>query len=652
LGVLSGALAALCLTSSAEAATFAPCKVPAKGRTCGQLTVPLDRSGAVPGSVKLRIERQKAKRSLRPPLLIVAGGPGESSTAWYDAELTKRVLGTEARSRDVVVMDLRGTGRSSVLRCADLERAGRDDRAAAAAACAAALGTSRGFYTARDTAEDIEAVRVALGVPRIALLGQAYGSRVVLEYTRRHPESVERIVLSSPVGPAGLDPLGLSGFAALPRVLGNLCPKGACRLSTRDLVADTTRLVRRLANRPLRGVVFDGRGRRRVATVGPRELYAVLNVDNGLGLGEFPGLVRNALRGDAVPILRTLERADIHDALTFGPRLASPAAMAASLCEESTFPWSRTAPLGNRDGEARAFTSGQSTSVFAPFGPAVALGSETLDLCRLWPTASAPSEPISSLPAIPTLIVASEQDLRWTVEDAEAIARLIPGAHLMRHRSGFQGFAGLVVDDCSQRATRRFLAGGRPGACQRLRSYMPVPKPLPMTLREIAPAVAPGRAGRTFAAVRMTFADGAANIALRLVERLAEASREGREGRSVGEVLRPTVRAGGMRGGWLALDFKSDRLRFERISYVPGVSLSGSVSNLFKGSSRGLRGMLRVSGDKAARGRLTVRGDTVHGKLGGRPVRGRLHAPYASFSDNGEGAFFIRPAASAAGPLR
>ncbi len=234
-----------------------------------------------------------------------------------------------------------------------------------------------------------KAVRLALGIPRIALLGESYGSRVALEYARRHPANVERIVLASPVGPNGLDPLERSSFAALPRVLRRLCPKGSCRLSTRDLAADTARLVQRLAERPLRGAVVGGQGRRRSATVGPEDVYRLLRVESPLGMGglsEFPGLLRNALRGDTAPLVRTLARANVWDAFSSGPRQASPAAEAAAVCEESTFPWSRATSPADRESEARTFVASLPASAFAPFGAEAALRAETLDLCGRWPT--------------------------------------------------------------------------------------------------------------------------------------------------------------------------------------------------------------------------------------------------------------------------
>jgi len=46
---------------------------------------------------------------------------------------------------------------------------------------------------------DLEAVRQALGGPKLDLVGGSYGTRVALEYLRRHPEAVRTVVLDSPV---------------------------------------------------------------------------------------------------------------------------------------------------------------------------------------------------------------------------------------------------------------------------------------------------------------------------------------------------------------------------------------------------------------------------------------------------------------------
>lgn len=581
----------------------------------------------MPGTVTLRIERLRAKNAVRPPLFVIGGGAGESATRSYGSFLIKQLIGTEVRARDAVVIDPRGTGRSGVLRCRSLERVLTGPRAEAAAACAGELGDRRAFYTARDSAEDIEAVRVALGVPRIALLAYSHGARVALEYARRHPANVERLALGPADGPDGVDPLLRSSFVAVPRVLRHLCPPSACHRSTRDLVADTSKLAERLARKPLRGTVVDSRGRHRPAAVDAAGLFEVLMAGDELAWtarSEFPGLVRNALRGDPAPLLRARATAQEAGSITLGPRDVSPAAEAATICEESVFPWSRSAPLGDRERQTRELVDALPVGAFAPFGTGAALGSKWLDLCRLWPVASSAPEPLQSLPSIPALVVTQEHDLRFPVENGEAIARLLSGAQVLHDRGGIPGMPAFF-NDCGRRGLRRFLAGGRPDACPRRAFTLPVSKPPPLRLAEVPPVSAPGRPGRTFAAARLSLVDGSGSAGRALVQHLVGLYRRDRTiPRKV--AFTGTVRAGGLRGGSVRLALKSGRLRFERVSYVPGVRLSGWVSSFFKGPQE--RGVLNVSGPRASRGRLVIRKGRVRGTLGGRTVRGRLFPPY------------------------
>ena len=97
------------------------------------------------------------------------------------------------------MLDQRGTGASGLLRCPAFERRLAVSFATPAGACGRSLGPRRSFYTSADSAEDIEAMRVRLRAPALALYGVCYGTRVALEYLRRHPERVERLLLDSPI---------------------------------------------------------------------------------------------------------------------------------------------------------------------------------------------------------------------------------------------------------------------------------------------------------------------------------------------------------------------------------------------------------------------------------------------------------------------
>ena len=224
------------------------------GFECTRVSVPLDRSGALPGRVSLFVKRVRAReRPRRGALIVLAGGPGQSATDAFGGSALS-VLHPAYRNRDLLIFDQRGTGRSGLLRCRALERSNLLDAGTAAGRCAARLGPRRALYTSRDSAEDVESIRVALGYERIALFGTSYGTKVALGYALSHPGSVERLVLDSVVEAEGPNPLYLDTLEAVPRVLRVLC-RARCRAFTPDPVADVATLVRRLARRPLRGPV-------------------------------------------------------------------------------------------------------------------------------------------------------------------------------------------------------------------------------------------------------------------------------------------------------------------------------------------------------------------------------------------------------------
>src|SRR6266446_9458919 len=109
----------------------------------------------------------------------------------------------------LVAFDNRGTGKSCVIDCPGLQTSTLttiEQDAALARDCAAIIGPSRRFYATRDHAEDMESVRVALGVGRIGLFGVSYGTKLALAYALAHPSEVDRIVLDSVVAPTYPDP--------------------------------------------------------------------------------------------------------------------------------------------------------------------------------------------------------------------------------------------------------------------------------------------------------------------------------------------------------------------------------------------------------------------------------------------------------------
>lgn len=571
---------------------------------CTRVSVPLDRSGAVRGRVSLLVTRLRAPRRegrrRRAPLITLAGGPGQAAVPL--APDFAEILFPERSGRDLVVFDQRGTGRSGLLRCRELERANLLRAGRAAGRCAQRLGVRRAHYSTRDSVEDIEALRRRLRAPKVALFGVSYGTKVALAYAAAHPDRVDRLLLDSVVEIEGPDPLYRETFAAMPRVLRSICVRRACRGITRDPARDLTRLAAGLGRAPLLGGVVGRDGRDRAAKLTRGKLFALLlaaDLDPALR-SELPAALRSAVSGDPAPILRVARRAGAVESAVGSPRLFSTALYAATSCEESPLPWARETPFAERRRQAAQLVARLPPDAFQPFDRATAVASDTLRLCERWPAAAEHPTLATAVPAVPTLLLAGEADLRTPLESARRLSARLPGSRLLVVPGAGHSVVGNELT-CIDRAVARFLAGRlSSGRCRRARPELPVAPVAPASLAGVraAPGVR-GRRGRTVAAVALTLLDAITTLSSELdpLDPFAEVT--------VG---------GGLRGGRVRAT--DSGLRLSRVVYVPGVRVSGTLDG------ERLTGVLRVSGGAASAGTLRFRRDgTIAGRLGGRRVR-------------------------------
>src|SRR6516162_8668761 len=141
------------------------------GFSCGWLSVRLDPFGPAPGRLSLRVAMSDVASAPRGVLVFLTGGPGQPGVP-FAPRLAGR-LGPALRGYRLVMFDQRGTG-AGALNCPALQQQmGASDLTvptpAAVRSCATAIGPSRGYFATADTVADIEALRTALGVPRLAL---------------------------------------------------------------------------------------------------------------------------------------------------------------------------------------------------------------------------------------------------------------------------------------------------------------------------------------------------------------------------------------------------------------------------------------------------------------------------------------------------
>src|SRR6266550_4018760 len=392
--VLIALCAALGAPNAAPAARtlFAPCG--ANGLQCATVNVPLDRSGATPGTVSLHVEELPAPGIPRGVLFLIAGGPGQASAGAVTLGANALDLRSEYPGYTLIAFDPRGTGRSGLLRCPELQAdpfAALTRVQALVAKCGTEIGASRDFYSTRDHADDIDAVRRALGVDKIALEGTSYGTQLSVAYALTYPSHVERLILDSVADPLGRDPFALHHLKQIPKGLASLCSGGLCKAATSNFVGEVVKLANRLAVHPLAGkVAKPGGGTRTVRANGIDFLSGVvLDSDLNAGLAsELPAAVHAALHGRSRALLR-LVQLDRESSITPAEDL-SMGMFTATVCDDGPFPWDPDTPHARRPG----------------------IGS-------------------GPLPNVPVLVFEGERDLRTPVSNGAAIAARFPQGHLL-----------------------------------------------------------------------------------------------------------------------------------------------------------------------------------------------------------------------------
>ncbi len=594
-------------SAGASSLSFLPCAGSA-GFACASLTVPLDRTNAVPGTISLSIERKPAGGApSRDAVVALAGGPGQAilPLAPFVAEAISPALTTH----DLLLFDQRGTGMSSPLSCAALSNAVEASTARSTTElverCALQLGPSRGDYTTSESVEDIEAIRAAAGYEKLVLYGTSYGTKVALEYAERYPQHVESLVLDSTEPPEGPEPFHVSTFKAMKPVLAELCSGAACHGVSANPLADLARLVAYLNSHTVTGEAYDEHGRRVRGLITAGELFDVVLAGdlNPLIRAELPAVVHSALQHDLGPLARLLTLNSIHPKSEERSSGIDETLFIDTSCEETPFPWRRSAPETTRAVEAEAALNALPSSDFYPFDPESALLDLTIPLCVSWPDASRTPPAAGPMPDVPTLILSGGQDLRTPTEDARRVAGTIPDAELLRVPYTGHSVIGSDLSGCASAAVAAFFEGSPVRACAPSQNPFP-PSPLaPRSLSSVSPT--PGVAapqGRTLAAALDTILD----LRRSIVE----------IGLDFGQ-LPIGVRFGGLRGGTVKLTSAGAEL--DHLSYVPGVQLTGLISTGILLKNKGSAANLSVGGSAASAGHLRVEpGGHLSGALAGR----------------------------------
>ncbi|MFF2146274.1 alpha/beta fold hydrolase [Kitasatospora sp. NPDC058190] len=395
----------------------APCQS-APEFTCGTITVPLDHSGAVPGTLQLDVAMTGNADAPKGDLLFLTGGPGQPGVP-----LIRRIAGKIApvlKGYRLVMFDQRGTG-GRALQCPGLqEDMGSSDltppRKQSIADCAAALGPNARFYSTADTVGDMDLLRQALGDHRLTIDGVSYGTFVAERYALAHPAHVARLVLDSVVPQGGYDPLDLVALPATARVLRAACQATGC---TTDPAADLATTVRKYGNGPQ---ILDALTSYEFADPNYAVVPELLHAAAGGQPEKLQAFVDEVHKNDAAPA----------EALSQGLH-------AATLCADGHYPWGTSdTPVEGRAAALEETRQDLTAEQTWPYDAATATGLGSLLVCQDWPREEVPPTPPAhrKLPNVPVLLLGGDRDLstpyEWLYQQAESTHDpeivIVPGA--------------------------------------------------------------------------------------------------------------------------------------------------------------------------------------------------------------------------------
>lgn len=225
---------------------------------CGKLTVPENYDKPEKAQISLNFVVLPAidNSDNKTPLMFLAGGPGQAA-----AELAaglRHVFREVRKTRDLILVDQRGTGQSHPLQCdvaleqnvytitpEELSVQDIND-------CLASFSGDLSQYNSENAIRDFDAVREALGHQQINIYGGSYGTRAGLVYMRMFPNSLRSVVLDS-VGPIEV-PIGLFGQSSARSfnlLLENCKKEVSCQQAYPELEQEFQSLIANLQKAPV-----------------------------------------------------------------------------------------------------------------------------------------------------------------------------------------------------------------------------------------------------------------------------------------------------------------------------------------------------------------------------------------------------------------
>ena len=296
---------------------------------CATVSVPEDHAQPNGKRVEifLAVLPALARRPEADPLFLFAGGPGQAAS---DQGRVAMALTDIRKTRPIVLVDQRGTGKSKTLTCDATEEAKAKDslvemlNADVASMekdwgkCLATMKGNPATHRTDDYVDDLELVRKGLGYEKVNVWGGSYGTRVALRYMKRFPASIRTAMLDG-VAPTSLhlpDDAMATSEAQLKIAIAACADSTACAKAYPDLSGTLDALIEKLrvtpqavtlihpmTGKPLTGTMTD----RAVISF----LWPLLYQPEAARL--IPQLINSAVAGNFAPMAATTTASSISE---------------------------------------------------------------------------------------------------------------------------------------------------------------------------------------------------------------------------------------------------------------------------------------------------------------------------------------------------
>ncbi|HEX5714867.1 MAG TPA: alpha/beta hydrolase [Thermoanaerobaculia bacterium] len=435
------------------AAELQPCKepgMPPEAR-CGTYEVFENRAARTGRKIPLKIVVVPAAGPgrLPDPITFFAGGPGEASIPF--GLFKAQQLGLAGGKRDLLLVDLRGTGMSGGLSCTELEgdMSGQgflDDFLPTDKihACRDRLKkeVDLSWYTTDAVVDDVEEVRTALGYGPLNLIGNSWGTHAVLTYLRRHPASVRTAALDGIVVPGVLLGTARASQKALDGLIAECEGDPVCGGAYPKLREELAAVLRRVAADPVRVRMIDPPTRRpvelRLAQAGVAQTLRYM-LYSPIEAALFPLVIHEAAQGNWKPLGRL---AFAHGADMSG--ISAGFLQSVSCAEEVAL---------IRDGEIAPAVAGTFLGDFRVRRQKAA--------CEGWPVRDlGPDLQVPVVSDVPALLISGERDPATPSSGGERVARTLKRARHIVVPDGSHYLEGMQGDDCVHGLVAAFVEAG------------------------------------------------------------------------------------------------------------------------------------------------------------------------------------------------